>query len=68
MENFPPELIELVRHIRQRFPDLVMPDHEPRLDLPFNLTDSTGKPVAQIIPPQPDQNPFWRWKDISNMP
>jgi hypothetical protein len=67
MENLPPELIELVRHIRQRFPDLVMPEDEPRLDIPFTLEDSAGKPVAQIIPPQPGHNPYWRWKDVSKL-
>jgi hypothetical protein len=69
MEKFPPELTELLKHIRQRFPDVEIPDYALDLTVPFDLfSTSTGKAVVRIIPPSDTDNPFWRWKDISHLP
>jgi hypothetical protein len=71
MGAFNPQLTNLLMHIRQRFPTVVIDNIPENPTEPFFLSLPGGRVVAKVIPPTDDNDaaegsPSWRWQDVSH--
>lgn len=56
-----------ISKIRQRFPLADLSKNTENPDGTTTVHDITGTPVAIVMPPGHDGNPFWRWKAAPNL-
>jgi len=64
MPEQPAQLTDLMKHIVQRFPDAQIPPDLRDFTQPFFVVNAQGTPVVRILPPNPENNPFWRWQSV----